>query len=96
MLSSVKENVGDSWDEVKSVANQFFQRRKDRLSLLADLRLSGDLNHEKFISRLDDEKKIAEAEFHAIAVISKAIAQKAANAALDVFQKAVELAVSIP
>ena len=42
-----------------------------------------------------DEKLIAEAQLHAIAVISKAIAQKAANAAIDIFQKAVMAAVNV-
>lgn len=46
------------------------------------------------MSRLEDEKLIVETELHAIAVITKAIAQKAANAAMDVLEKAVKVAVS--
>lgn len=94
MLSAIKGTVGDNWDEVKSIANQFLQRKKERLELLAVLRINGDLSQEKFESRLKDEKLIAEAELHAIAVISKAIAQKAANAAMDILEKAVKGAIS--
>jgi len=44
---------------------------------------------------MEDGKLTADVEFHAIAVISKAIAQKAANAAIDVFQNAVMAAVNV-
>ena len=89
MLGVVKNEVGEHWDEVKSVANTFFEKRKERLELLADMRINGDINQAKFETRLEHEKLLAEAEFHAIAVISKAIAQRAANAAIDVLKKAV-------
>lgn len=94
MLSVIKGTVTDNWKEVKPVAEQFFQRRKERLELLAELRITGELGQEKFESRLFDEKLIVEAELNAIAVISKAIAQKATNAAIDIFQKAVIKAIS--
>ncbi len=90
MLNAIKGVVEDNWDEVKSVANEFLNRRKERLELLAELTLTGDLPLEKLESRLKDEKLILEAELHAIAIISKAIAQKAANAALDVLYKAIK------
>ncbi len=93
MLSAIKGTVEDNWNEVKTTANQFLQRKKERLELLAELRINGDLSQEKFKSRLLDEKLIVEAELHAIAVISKAIAQKAANAAMDILGKAVKVAI---
>lgn len=93
MLGAIKDSVAENWDEVKPVANQFFQRKKERLELLAQLRISGDITQKKFMSRLEDEKLIVEAELHAIAVITKAIAQKAANAAMDVLVKAVKVAI---
>jgi hypothetical protein len=95
MVSAIKGVVEDNWDEVKSTANQFLQRRKERLELLADLRIKNEISQEKFESRLLDEKLVLEAELHAIAVISKAIAQKATNAALEVLEKAVKVAISL-
>lgn len=95
MVAAVKDVVGENWNEVLTVANQFLQSRKERLELLAELRISGDITKKRFESRLKDEKLIAEAEFHAIAVISKAVAQNAANAAMEVLENAVKTAINI-
>ena len=93
MLSTMKGAVGEHWSEVKTVAEQFLQRRKERLELLAQLRISGDLSQEKFESRLLDEKQIAEAELNALGVLSKAVAQKAATAGIEILQKTVGTAI---
>lgn len=95
MITAVKDTVGENWNEVLSVASHFFQMKKERLELLAELRIAGDISQKRFESRLKDEKLIAEAEFHAIAVISKAIAQKAANAAIEVLENAVKTAINL-
>lgn len=92
MSAAVKDAVSDNWMDVKSATTQFLTRKKERLALLAELRLTGDLPQDKFESRLQDEKLILEAELHAVAVITKAIAQNAANAAIDVLTKAVSVA----
>jgi hypothetical protein len=92
MSSAMKGAVGDHWNEVKIVADQFLQRSKERLTLLAELRITGELSQEKFESRLLDEKLIAEAELNAVAVISKSLAQKAANAGMEILLKAVSTA----
>ena len=93
MLSAMKGTVGDKWEEVKSVANLFLEHSKERLELIAELRITGELTQEKFESRLLDEKLIVEAELNAVKVISKALAQKAANAAIEVVEKAVGTAI---
>ena len=94
MASAVKDAVEENWNVAKSAVNQFLQNRKERLELLADLRISGDISQKRFESRLEDEKLIAEAEFHAIAVITKATAQKAANAAIKVLEDAVSVVIN--
>lgn len=94
MLSAMKGTVADKWEEVKSVAEQFLENSRERLELIAQMRITGDLTQEKFESRLLDEKLIVEAELNAMEVISKALAQKAANAAMDVVEKAVTTAIS--
>ena len=58
MLTSAKETAGESGKEAKGVATRFLQNRKERLQLLAELRLAGDLPEDKFMSRLEDEKLI--------------------------------------
>ncbi len=94
MLTKIKNNVDENWDQVKDTSNQFLQNKKERLELLAELRINGELSEEKFQSRLKDEKLVLEAELHAIAVISKAIAQRATNGAIEVLEKAVRTAIS--
>ena len=90
MLSAIKGTFSDNWKNVEPVAMQFIKCRKDRLELLSDLYLSGDISPQKFESRLEDEKTILEAELEAIKVVTKAFAQKAANAAFDVLANAVK------
>ena len=89
MLGSIKTTVADNWSVVKDTANAFLQSKKDRLELLASLRLQNEISKEFFLKRLEDEKKILESELHSVAIITKAIAQRAANAAIDVLDNAV-------
>lgn len=93
MLAAIQSAVSHHWKEIKSSMNQFLASRKSRFELLAELRITGELSQEHFESRLQDEKLIAEAEMQALEVISKAMAQKAANSAIDIFQKAVGAAI---
>lgn len=95
MLGAIKTTAKDNWSSVKDTANDFLQDRKLRLELLASLRLQNQISQDFFVMRLNDEKKILESELHSIAIITKAIAQKAANAAIDIFQGAVMKAVGL-
>jgi hypothetical protein len=95
MLNAVEGEVKDNWKNVKDAASTFLQYRKERLSLLAELRLNNEIDQDFFERRLADEAKILESELHSIAIISKAIAQKAANAAIEVLQKAITAAIKI-
>lgn len=94
MLKAIKGIVKEDWKEVKSVANQFLQNKKERLELLAQLRIKEDLSEAQFKSYLEDEKLVLEAELHAIAIIKKATAQKATNKALGILEKAIKLAIT--
>ena len=89
MLGAVKKVTKENWDLLKSTANDFMQSRKLRLELLASFRLENQISQEFFEARLKDEKAILQSELHAVAVISKAAAQKAANAAITVLESAV-------
>lgn len=90
MLGAIKQTVGENWPEVKSAMNDFFQGRRTRLELLADFRIKNQITEVEFQSRLEDEKLLLNSELHVIAIISKAVAQKAANAAIDILNKAVK------
>lgn len=95
MLKAIKDVVRDNWKMVKENANTYLQTRRSRLELLASLRLTNEIKEEFFRKRMKDEQKILESELHSIAIMTKAIAQKAANAALDTLENAINLALKI-
>ena len=89
MIDAIKTNVADNWPLVKETANDFLQNRTSRLELLTSMRLQNQISQDFFLQRLQDEKEMLTSELHSVAIITKAIAQKAANAAIDVLQNAV-------
>ena len=95
MLGVIKGTVKEDWRQIKDIATEYLQSRKRRIELLVNLRLNEEISEEFFLARLEDEKVILESELLSISIVSKAIAQKAANAALDVLQKAVEVATGL-
>lgn len=95
MLQAVKTTTLDNWDDVKNSATSYFQERKLRLELLTSLMLHKEIDKEFFLNRVADEKKIFESELHSVAIVSKALAQKAANAAADVLENAVFKAIGL-
>lgn len=95
MIGAIKDTAKENWKVVKNSANGYFQDHKSRLELLASLRLNKQISDEFFKSRIADEEKILESELHSIAIITKAVAQKAANAAIDIFQNAITKALGL-
>ena len=95
MLGAIKDTVKENWKQLKDGANGYFQDHKSRLELLASLKLNNQISDEFFKSRVADEEKILESELHSIAIITKAVAQKAANAAIDIFQNAISKALGL-
>jgi hypothetical protein len=95
MLAAIKDTAKDNWKIIKGNANGYFQDHKSRLELLGSLRIHDQISNEFFKSRVADEEKILESELHSIAIITKAVAQKAANAAIDIFQSAVSKALGL-
>lgn len=94
MLAVMSGVAKEHWKDVESVSTNFLNRKKERLEMLAKMRISGEITQARFESRLEDEKLILEAELNALAVLSKAITQKAVNGAIDVLTKAVEKVIS--
>lgn len=95
MLSAMKGTIKEDWNVVKETANKFLQSKKDRLELLASMRLSGEIDNDFFLNRLADEKEIMISELHAIAIVNKVLAQNAANAAIKILQDAVTTLIKI-
>lgn len=95
MLNAMKGTIKDDWDVVKKSANNFIQSKKDRLELLASMRLSGAIDEAFFEKRLADEKEILISELHSIAIVNKVMAQNAANAAIKVLEDVITTALKI-
>lgn len=92
MLGAVKDSVEGDWDDLQGYAKQIFENEKAMLAELAGQRLRGEINDDELQSELDDEKMTIEAELKALNVISQAMTQRAANAAMDVLYQAIKLA----
>ena len=75
MLSAVQGETGNGWKKVKAVAEQFAVSNEKRLKMIADLRISGEIDDKEFEKAINDEKDMLEAQMNAL-VISKAIVQK--------------------
>jgi hypothetical protein len=88
MMAKAKAHSEEYWAEIKPATELFLERKKDRIQLLADMALKGEISEEKIKSRMEDEKLVLDSELHAIKVLTKAIAQKTANEVIDVLQGA--------
>jgi len=96
MAQAIKGVVKEDWSVVKSTANDFLQDSKQRWQLLVSMRLNNEISEDNFKQRLKNEELIMESNLHAIAIITKAAAQAAANAAIAVLEKAVNTLLRIP
>jgi len=81
-------DIGDFWKEI-------LEDEKESLELIGQERVAGRWNEEKFNKELAREKKVIEAELLTIEIMTKAAAQRAVNAVIDVFVKAVKATLPI-
>ena len=88
MKDSVREDVGD----ISEYAKQILENKKESLEELGAARLSGEIDDEIFDREINREKTVVETELLTIQIMTKAQAQKAVNAAIDVFVQAVKVA----
>lgn len=95
MLEAMKGTIKDDWNVVKKSANDFIQNKKERLELLANLRLAGAIDNDFFEKRMADEKEILQSELHSIAIVNKVLAQNAANAAIRVLEDIISTTLKI-
>jgi len=93
MLSAMKEVLPKNRPEVENIVKQFAKERKNTLEMLAELYRKGEITPQKLESRLEEEKIILEVELEALKVVSKALAQKAINAAFDALTNAIKTTV---
>lgn len=82
-------------DDLENIPEYLFiilENEKDALGLLAEARLAGEITDEVFQKELEREKQVLEVEMLTISIMTKAIAQKAINAAMNTLTDAIKLA----
>ena len=92
MVSAVKDSADEHADEIKEYAKTILDNEKTSLKELGKARIDGTITEEVFDREVDREKTVVETELLTIQIMTKAMAQKAVNAAIDVFVKAVKAA----
>ena len=93
MLESVKAALGDEWPKIKDSMKQVLKDEREALDRIAAARISGKITDDDLKSQLEDEKEAFAAGLSMVKAVGKAATQKAVNAALDTFWKAVMAAV---
>lgn len=93
MKNAAINAIRDELEDVPVYVKQIFENEKEALQALAEARLAGEISDKEFQNELKREKKVLEAEMLTIGIITKAAAQKAVNAAINVLVDAVRLAI---
>jgi RecB family exonuclease len=92
ILAALSKVAGSDYAEIKSTAEDWaLVKAKERLTLLAKAWLDGQITKEEMASYLKDELKILENDLLALEVITLEKVQELINAAVDLFQKILEL-----
>lgn len=93
MAEAVKNATKDDVADAKQYASQILENEKDALAELSAARITCQIDDATFEREVEREKKVVETELLAIQIMTKALTQKAVNAAIDVFVKAVKAAI---
>lgn len=92
MKDAAIDAVKDDMEIIPAYLMQIFENEKDSLYYLAEARITGVISEEEFLSELDREKKVLEVQMLTISIMTKAVAQKAINAAINALKDAIRLA----
>jgi hypothetical protein len=93
MADAVRNAVSDDSGKVGEYAKRVMENEREALEELAQAGLSGEISEDEFNEEVEREKKVIEAGLLTLEIMTKAMAQKAVNSAIDVFVKAVKLAI---
>jgi len=91
IVDSVKEEAGD----IKDYAKEILDNEIDTLKDLGEARINKVIDKKVFDREIEREKMVVEAELLTIQIMTKAMAEKATNAAIEVFVNAVKTAIKM-
>lgn len=86
---SVKGEVGD----IKAYADTIVENERESLRELGEARVLGQISDKVLEREINRERKVVETELLTIQLMTEAAAQRAVNAALDVFMAAIRAAI---
>ncbi len=93
MLASVKAVMGSEWPKINDAMQQVLKDEREALQNIAVAYAAGKINDDDLKSQLEDEKDTLKAGLSMVRAVSTASLQKAVNAAIDTFWKAVLAAI---
>jgi hypothetical protein len=95
MFAAAKGAAKGEWKNSKEIVEQFLEINKAQFKLIAEMYIAGEIDKNDFKYRMNEMKENVKMQSEALKVVAKVAAQNAANAALDVFEKAVRMAVGV-
>lgn len=93
MVAAVGNAVENYADKIGPYVQMILEKEKESLEELAQARLAGEISEQEFYDEMEREKMVVQAELLTLQIMTKAMAQKAVNAAMAIFINAVKLAV---
>lgn len=93
MIEAITNEVSDSAGDVKVYAEKVMKKKEASLKELALARVAGEIDDDILKTEIEREKKVIEAELLTVEIMTKALAQRAVNEAIDVFYTAVKAAI---
>lgn len=91
MLETNKEVLTEELSEAAPYFQKALKDESEIIKRMIELRLSGKLSDEEFISELEDEKKVIEAQILMAGVAAKSAVQKAVNSSFDILYNTVKM-----
>lgn len=92
MAEAVQKTAAGEAGKINGYAERIMANEKTALEELAQARRFEEISDEEFLDEVEREKQVVQAELLTLQIMSKAMAQKAVNAAMDIFVNAVKLA----
>ena len=96
MIDAAKAVVADDWPAVQRCMQSAVEEERAFLAELAAARIDGEIDDDILEAQLRDEERTFAATLLVCSVMTKKMAQDAANAAIDAFHRAVSIAVAAP
>jgi len=97
VLKEMGAAIGDTAQKgsgaIESYAQTILEKERKSLQELAEARVTGEIDEATFNQELERERLVVETELLTGEIMTKALVQKAVNAALEVFNKAVQAAI---